>query len=179
MENTIYTIGHSNKSFEEFSKLLHHYQIEAVADVRRFPGSKKFPHFNKEILRQNLKDSNIQYLEFPDLGGRRKPAKDSVNQGWKNEAFKGYADYMETNEFITGIHRLIQASEKMKIAIMCSEVLWWRCHRRLISDFLTVCGFKVVHILSEHKFEEHHLIDPAKVIEGQLYYGKSQQDLNF
>jgi len=174
MENTIYTIGHSNKTFEEFLNLLTEYQIEAVADVRRFPGSKKFPHFGKEILDQKLNENNIQYLGFPELGGRRKPSKDSPNDGWKNEAFKGYADYMETNEFLSGIHRLIQASEKYTIAIMCSEVLWWRCHRRLISDFLTVHGYRVLHILSEHKIEEHKLIDPATVTKGKLTYSKSQ-----
>jgi uncharacterized protein (DUF488 family) len=179
MENTIYTIGHSNKSFEEFLTLLQQYHIQAVADVRRFPGSKKFPHFNKEILDEKLSENDIQYLSFPELGGRRKPDKNSINDGWKNEAFKGYADYMESKEFLTGIDKIMLCSEKYRIAIMCSEVLWWRCHRRLISDFLTVRGYKVVHILSLTKSEEHHLIDPAKVKDGKLYYGKSQIDLTF
>ena len=133
----IWTIGHSTRKIDIFISLLEENGIKSIADVRMFPGSKRYPQFNKDTLAKALNERGIRYEHFPALGGRRKAKPDSKNTAWRNEAFRGYADYMETEDFHKGIARLVDlASTAGPTAIMCAETLWWRCHRALISDFL-------------------------------------------
>ena len=133
---TIWTIGHSTRSFDEFAEMLHSFNIELVADVRNYPGSRKFPHFNKEALELSLPANNIRYEHFKKLGGRRKADPDSKNTGWRHAAFRGYADYMETDAFKEDIKKLMEQAIQLRTAYMCSEAVWWSCHRSLISDYL-------------------------------------------
>lgn len=170
--NELWTIGHSNYSIEKFIGLLQSFKIEVLVDVRSLPGSKKFPHFNKENLSETLAAENIQYVHLLKLGGRRKVNKNSKNIAWKHSAFRSFADYMETEEFKEGIDELIKIAEKNRTAIMCAEVLWWRCHRSLISDYMKLNGWKVIHILSEKKTEEHPYTQPARIIDGKLNYSE-------
>ncbi len=166
----IWTIGHSNRSLEEFLELLSSQQIQLLADVRRFPGSRRLPHFNQENLSKSLTDAQIDYLHFPELGGRRKALPDSPNTIWRNEAFRGYADFMMTAEFRAGIERLLNQARDKRAAIMCAEALWWQCHRSMISDYLKAAGHKVIHILAKNKTEEHPFTSAARIVNGQLSY---------
>jgi uncharacterized protein (DUF488 family) len=170
MTQQILTIGHSNYSFEIFLNLLQTYNIAAIADVRRFPGSKKFPDFNKETLEELLENNHTRYFHFPELGGRRKPQIDSGNKGLRNESFRGFADYMETDDFRKGIDKLLEVSSEYKTAIMCSEAVWWRCHRSLISDYLKSKGHKVLHIINKKMLTEHPYTSAAKIKNGILNY---------
>jgi uncharacterized protein (DUF488 family) len=167
---TIWTIGHSTRSFEEFRAMLQSFSIELVVDVRHYPASRKFPQFNKEALEIALSQSGIRYLHVKDLGGRRKANPDSKNTGWRHPAFRGYADYMETSAFKNGVEELIQRASHLRTAYMCSEAVWWRCHRSLISDYLKVQGWKVMHIMSAGKAQEHPYTSPAKIVHGALTY---------
>lgn len=168
--NTIWTIGHSVNTIEQFIRLLTAFNIKTVADVRSLPGSRKFPQFNKENLLISLPEKKISYIHIPKLGGRRKVNKNSKNTSWESPAFRGYADYMETDDFRDGIKDLILIANESRTAIMCAEVLWWRCHRSLISDYLKYLGWKVIHILSENKSEEHPYTKPARIINNVLTY---------
>jgi uncharacterized protein (DUF488 family) len=168
--NMIWTIGHSTRTMEEFIEMLQSFSIIQVVDVRHFPGSRKFPHFNKEALSHSLSKATIQYEHIESLGGRRKPKSDSENTTWRHPAFRGYADYMETPPFHEGILRLEQLAAKVKTAYMCSEAVWWRCHRSMISDLLKVKGWIVYHIMDVGKANEHPFTAPAKIINGQLSY---------
>lgn len=167
---TIWTIGHSTRSFEEFGLMLHAFNIELVADIRSYPGSRKFPQFNKEALEIALPQTGIEYVHLKDLGGRRKVNPDSKNTAWRHAAFRGYADYMETSAFKEGIKELIKLALHQRTAYMCSEAVWWRCHRSLVSDYLKVHGWKVMHIMSAGKAEEHPYTAPAKIVNGKLTY---------
>lgn len=169
-ELTLWTIGHSTRAADEFLGLLTAHDIEALADVRQYPSSRKFPHFNKESLQKSLASAGIEYLSFTELGGRRKPRPDSHNTVWRNESFRGYADYMETGEFRAGIDRLLDVARKKRTAVMCSEAVWWRCHRSLIADDLKSRGITVQHILSETKIEEHPYTSAARIQHGRLTY---------
>jgi uncharacterized protein (DUF488 family) len=169
-QSEIWTVGHSNKTLEAFLGLVHSHRIEVVADVRRFPGSRRHPQFNSEQLSPALAKAGVNYLHIPELGGRREVRKDSVNTAWKNESFRGYADFMDTEEFHSGIRRLLKTSAQKRTAIMCAEALWWQCHRSLIADFLKCEGVKVWHISSETKVEEHPLTSPARIVNGTLTY---------
>ena len=171
-ENKIWTIGHSIRTLNEFIELLKSFQIEMLADIRRFPGSRRYPHFNKDILEASLRENEIKYIHFSALGGRRKARPDSINTGWRNAAFKGYADYMETDEFKNAIKELEQLGNKFRTVYMCSEAVWWRCHRSLVSDYLKMHGWKVVHIMGIEKGEEHPFTSPAKIVGGKLLYKK-------
>jgi uncharacterized protein (DUF488 family) len=144
--NVIRTVGHSTRSREQLLDLLLREHITAVADVRAFPGSRRHPQFNRENLHQWLPEAGIDYVHIPALGGRRRPQDDSINTGWHEAAFRGYADYMATAEFANGLQELEQLAHTHKTAIMCAEAVWWRCHRRLISDALTARGWQVEHI---------------------------------
>lgn len=170
MSKIIWTIGHSTHTLQEFIALLHGYHIEMLVDVRSLPGSNKFPHFNKENLKISLPKEGISYKHLLILGGRRKVSKTSKNTAWHNASFRGYADYMETGAFKEGILELKKLAEHTKVAIMCSEVLWWRCHRSMIADKLKSEGWTVIHILSLTKSEEHPYTSPAKIIKGELSY---------
>jgi len=168
---TIWTIGHSTHPIDKFINILQSFPIELIADVRRFPGSKRLPQFNKEMLSASLADNNIRYMHLVELGGRRNPSPHSRNTGWRHKAFRGYADYMETGDFHQGIQELEKQALQYKTAYMCSESLWWRCHRALISDYLKVHGWQVIHISGENKSKEHSFTAPAFVENGELRYG--------
>jgi len=167
---TIWTIGHSTREFEEFVRLLKENDIELLADVRSFPGSRKFPQFNKESLEVTLPENGIEYIHLKQLGGRRKVKPDSKNTVWRHEAFRGYADYMETDDFRTGMEDLIELAEEKRTAIMCSEAVWWRCHRSMISDYLKTAGVTVLHIMGEGKVVEHPFTSAARILDGHLTY---------
>ena len=169
---TVYTIGHSTRTLEAFITVLQSFGITQLVDVRHFPGSRKFPHFNKEALQQHLPEAGIQYLHIEALGGRRKANPDSANTAWRHPAFKGYADYMETPAFKEGVKQLEQLALQGPTAYMCSEAVWWRCHRSMISDHLKVEGWNVQHIMEVAKSKEHPFTGPAKVIKGKLFYGQ-------
>lgn len=173
---TVWTIGHSTHSFNEFVTILHAWDIKRVADIRRFPGSRKFPQFNKDTLQENLLREHIQYMHLPELGGRRKPGKDSTNTVWRHPAFRGYADYMETDSFKSGIAILEHETLRQRTAYMCSEALWWRCHRSMVSDYLKAKGWTVWHIMGETKVEEHPYTSPAHIVNGELRYGKQKNE---
>src|ERR1039457_1853003 len=144
----IFTIGHSTRNIGDFVSMLEENGIKLLVDVRKLPGSKRYPQFNKDDLADSLGKASIHYEHFPELGGRRKAKPDSHNTAWRNESFRGYADYMETQEFRQGVERLADLAEKAgPAAIMCAEAVWWRCHRALISDFLKARGVEVIHII--------------------------------
>jgi uncharacterized protein (DUF488 family) len=167
---TLWTIGHSNRSLEQFIELLGAQRIQLLADVRRFPGSRRLPHFNQENLSKSLGSAGVEYIHFPELGGRRKALSNSPNTAWRNEAFRGYADFMMTGEFRAGIERLLDLARQKRTAIMCAEALWWQCHRSLIADYLKAAGHKVLHIMG-NKTEEHPFTSAARMVEGKLSYG--------
>ena len=171
----IWTIGHSTRSLDEFLGLLKKNEIEAVADVRSFPGSRKFPHFNAESLAQSLPAAGIEYVPFKQLGGRRKVRKDSPHTVWRHEAFRGYADYMDTDDFDKGIAELMTLARQKRTAIMCSEAVWWRCHRSMISDKLKSLGVTVEHIM-DGKNVLHPYTSAARLVDGELRYGAGITD---
>jgi uncharacterized protein (DUF488 family) len=171
-EKSIWTIGHSTRAIEEFIALLKSLQIELLADVRNFPGSRRYPHFNKDALQASLQKEKIDYIHYKELGGRRKPAKDSINTAWRNDAFRGYADYMATPEFQKALADLKSKAEMQRTAYMCSEAVWWRCHRSLISDQLKLEGWRVMHIMEGGKTTEHPFTAPAKIVNGKLSYSE-------
>lgn len=166
----IWTIGHSTRPFGEFVAMLNSFKIELVADIRSYPGSRKFPQYNQETLVVSLPQNNIQYIHLKNLGGRRKVNPDSKNKGWKHAAFRGYADYMETGAFNEGIKELEKIAFKQRTAYMCSEAVWWRCHRSLVSDYLKIQGWKVMHIMGIGKGDEHPYTAPARIVNGKLSY---------
>ena len=171
MISRIWTIGHSTRSIDDFISLLEENGIKLLADVRSLPGSKRYPQFNREALAESLKARGIRYEHFPELGGRRKAKPDSHNAAWRNASFRGYADYMETEEFDKGVERLLDlAGEAGPAAIMCAEAVWWRCHRSLISDYLKARGVEVMHILKINKTEPHPFTSAARVVDGKLSY---------
>jgi len=167
----IWTIGHSTRNIDIFISLLEENGIKLLADVRSLPGSKRYPQFNKEAMAESLNARGIRYEHFPELGGRRKARPDSRNLAWRNASFRGYADYMETEEFQQGIKRLLDVTHKAgPVAIMCAEAVWWRCHRSLISDYLKSHGVEVVHILDANKIEPHPFTSAARIVNGKLSY---------
>ncbi|MCC7400211.1 MAG: DUF488 domain-containing protein [Chitinophagaceae bacterium] len=173
--HTVYTIGHSTHSIEEFINMLHSFSIEHLVDIRSFPGSRKFPQFNKENLEASLKENGIEYTHIKELGGRRKVKKDSKNTRWRKDSFRGYADYMETENFAKGIERLQEIAKQQNTAYMCSEAVWWRCHRSMVSDYLKAKGWKVLHIMNANKADEHPYTSPARVAGDHVFY--SDEDL--
>ncbi len=167
----IWTIGHSTRAIDEFISLLEKNEIKLLADVRAWPGSKRNPQFNKEALAESLNAHGIRYEHFPELGGRRRPRSDSKNTAWRNASFRGYADYMETEQFWKGVERLFGLARGAGlVAIMCAEAVWWRCHRSLISDYLKVRGIEVMHILDANKIEPHPYTSAARIVNGELSY---------
>jgi uncharacterized protein (DUF488 family) len=166
----MWTIGHSTRSAEEFGQLLLSHHIETLVDVRSFPGSRRFPQFNRTSLQDYLGTLGIQYVHAPGLGGRRKPNKHSHNTAWKNDSFRAYADYMETESFQAGVKELVELAAESRTVIMCAESLWWRCHRSLISDYLKAKAVQVIHILDEKKTEEHPYTPAARIVDGELSY---------
>jgi uncharacterized protein (DUF488 family) len=170
MPQTLWTIGHSTKPIDEFLALLKAHGIQQLIDVRTIPRSRHNPQYNNEALSKSLGDEDLSYKHMPKLGGLRKPKKDSINTGWRNESFRGYADYMQTDGFQRALEELITYGTGKKTAIMCAEALPWRCHRSLIADALTIRGWEVRHIMSETKADRHKLASFAAVENGELRY---------
>ena len=166
----VWTVGHSNQTIEDFLSLLESHGIGRAVDVRRFPGSRRDPHFEKSRLGAALCQSGIGYEHWPELGGRRQPRPDSANTNWKNAGFRGYADYMETREFGEAMARLLPSLGSRRTALMCAEALWWQCHRSLIADYLKSIGLAVQHILAEGKTQGHPYTSAARIVEGRLSY---------
>jgi uncharacterized protein (DUF488 family) len=179
MQKMIWTLGHSTRTIYEFVAILKSFHINALVDIRSFPGSKRFPHFNKENLELSLPKYDINYFHLINLGGRRKPKPDSKNIAWRNASFRGYADYMETDLFKNEIEKLEQLAEKERTAYMCSEAVWWRCHRSMVSDYLKMRGWMVMHIMDMEKAQEHPYTKPARIENGGLFYDKSEGELQF
>ena len=166
----IWTVGHSTRSGEEFSEILSSHKVEVLVDVRTFPGSRRYPQFNKAELAESLNKIQIEYKHEPRLGGRRTPRPDSHNTAWRNAQFRGYADHMETEDFRSGVRELLELSSAKRVAVMCAEAVWWRCHRSLIADYLKAEGHEVVHIVDVKKTEEHPFTSAARIENGRLSY---------
>ena len=167
---TVWTVGHSTRSAEEFAEMLLAHGIQVLVDVRSFPGSSRYPQFNRAALAESLKQVGIEYRHEPRLGGRRTPRADSHNTAWKNASFRAYADHMESEDFRKGVKELLELAANARTAVMCAESLWWRCHRSLISDYLKAEGHTVIHILDKTKTEEHPFTSAARILDGKLSY---------
>ena len=166
----IFTIGHSTRTTEQLIEALRSQGVRLLVDVRSFPRSRHVPHFNREALEAALPAAGIDYLHLPELGGRRRARKDSPNLAWRNEGFRGFADYMLTPEFEAGLARLLELAEEQPSAIMCAEAVYKRCHRMLIADALTTRGQEVLHIADARRAEPHQVTPFARVEDGRLLY---------
>jgi uncharacterized protein (DUF488 family) len=167
----LWSIGHSTHGLDEFVDLLAGHEISAVVDIRTVPKSRRHPHFRSDSLARSLPERGIAYTHVPRLGGFRRPRADSPNAGWRNESFRGYADYAMTDEFAAGLAELRQLAEAERTAMMCSEALWWRCHRRLVADRLVAAGDTVLHIDADGGTSEHELSSIACISgDGQITY---------
>jgi uncharacterized protein (DUF488 family) len=170
---TVWTIGHSTRTAADFRAVLAAHRIELVADVRRFPGSRRLPHFATESLQTDLKSAGILYQWLPALGGRRtakRNAPAAYASAWRHAAFRAYAEHVETEEFAGGLIELLMLAHGLRTAIMCAELLWWRCHRRIIADVLTVLNIDVMHIRDENGASLHELSPPVRIVRGALSY---------
>lgn len=170
---TVWTVGHSTRTLDDFLATLAAHRIEAVADVRRFPGSRRLPQFQSDVLARALAEHGIAYCWIEALGGRRRSNPASTNTGWRHAAFRAYADHVASDEFADGLAELLTIAEGLRTAVMCAEVLWWRCHRRLIADVLTALGYRVEHIRNAGNVEIHRLAPPARLVRGRLSYSVS------
>jgi uncharacterized protein (DUF488 family) len=170
MVATIWTIGHSTRPLNEFLGLLTHFGIEALADVRRFPGSRRHPQYAQATLREVLAEHGIVYQWIPALGGRRRALPNSPNTAWRNASFRGYADHIGSAEFSHGLGELLDLAGRLRTTLMCAEAVWWRCHRALIADVLCARGIRVVHILDETHTPVHSYTSPARIVDGRLSY---------
>lgn len=160
---TLYTVGHSTRSEDEFLKILRAYTIERLADIRTVPRSRKNPQYSQETLGPYLEAHSIEYIHLKALGGLRHPRKDSINTGWENASFRGYADFMQTPEFTQAIEELMEMAAKKQTVIMCAEAVPWRCHRSLVGDALLIRGVEVQDIMSEKSVKLHKLTPFARV----------------
>lgn len=177
MNTTLWTVGHSTRTADEFVSVLRVHAIESLVDVRRFPGSRRLPQFNEDALAAALGAHGIGYRSLRSLGGRRRPQADSINTGWRHEAFRGYADHLATREFQEGLHELLRIARERRTTLMCAEMLWWQCHRRLIADVLLSLGHPVLHIRGEQPPEPHQIREPARIVNGVLSYAADQTEL--
>ena len=177
-EHDIFTVGHSTHELEELVSLLRSHGVERVVDVRAYPRSRRVPQFNSESLAESLPREGIEYLHMRELGGRRTPLPDSPNAGWRNDQFRGYADHMQSAEFSGALSRLMELGDERPTAIMCAEALWFRCHRRLVSDALVARGRRVLHIGSDGSVVEHELTPFASIEDGKLTYPPEQTALD-
>jgi uncharacterized protein (DUF488 family) len=168
---TLWTIGHSIRPWDAFVAMLREAEIAAVADVRRFPGSRRHPQYSAEAMAQALPAMDIDYLPMPELGGRRRPRPDSSNTAWRSDAFRGYADYMQTQAYVAARDRLMDVAAARRTAVLCAEAVWWRCHRALISDDLKAHGWQVIHLSALGRSEEHPFTSAAHIDDtGRLDY---------
>jgi uncharacterized protein (DUF488 family) len=171
LASLLFTFGHSNRPLADFLALLAENRIEHLADVRRFPGSRRYPQFGSDALAASLAEAGIAYTHFPALGGRRTGRSDaSPNSAWRVAAFAAYADYMSTDEFKSAFEELRTLAERTPTAIMCAEALPWQCHRRLIADQFLATGWQVLDIIGPHNTKPHELPPFAKIIDGQVTY---------
>ncbi len=175
---TIWTIGHSTRPIAEFIDLLRAHEIRLLVDVRTIPRSRHNPQFNTDTLTLSLRNAGLQYRHLPELGGLRKPKKDSINDGWRNTSFRGYADYMQTEEFRAAIDALRMFSSQEQTTVMCAEAVPWRCHRSLIADALVMRGWEVRHIMSPKNAAPHILTSFAHMEKGTLTYPKPNDSLS-
>lgn len=172
-----FTLGHSTRSADEFVDLLKAYGIKELVDIRRFPGSRRFPHFHKDALAERLSSEGILYRHEPRLGGRRKPGEHSPNDYWQNASFRAFADYMRTDECQAAISDLVKDIADHRLAIMCSEAVHWRCHRQLVADSLVARGVEVIHIQTPSRADVHVLNSHAEVEpDGRIIYSMATQD---
>jgi uncharacterized protein (DUF488 family) len=176
-EDAVFTVGHSTLPIERFIALLQAYGIERVVDIRTMPRSRHNPQFNNTALAGSLTVVHLEYVHIQALGGLRHARKDSPNTGWRNAGFRGYADYMQSEEFPDALETLIQMSRQKRVAIMCAEAVPWRCHRSLVADALSVRGIPVVEILSESSYRTHMLTAFAQVEGTQITYPPEQAAL--
>lgn len=170
MSAKIFTIGHSNRSLEEFIDLLHLHNVQRLVDIRSIPGSRQNPQFNQKPLSSSLQNQGIDYHHMKQLGGFRKTSSDSPNKGWRSKGFRGFADYMQTDEFWEALEELIRLAREKLTAVMCAEAVPWRCHRSLIADALVVRGVQAEHILGASSLQVHQLNNMARVSDGKLVY---------
>jgi len=170
----VLTIGHSTRPIEEFIRILHAYGVECVADVRSIPRSRHNPQFNRDILSASLEPAGISYEHMKGLGGLRRPLPDSINTYWENASFRGYADYMQTQEFEENLNALIDLATSKTTAIMCAESVPWRCHRSLIADALLVRGIHVEHIMNISHRSVHSLSSFANIRGTQITYPSAE-----
>jgi uncharacterized protein (DUF488 family) len=177
MTTTLYTIGHSTRPIDEFIGLLQQHAITTLVDIRTIPQSRRHPQFGQESLRASLESAGIEYIHMKGLGGLRKPAKDSANGAWRNAAFRGYADYMQTKEFAGSIDELVAVAARAPTAIMCAEAVPWRCHRSLAADALLARDLGVVDILSSTVARPHALTWFARVAGTSVTYPPAQEQL--
>ncbi len=166
----MWTVGHSTRPISEFIALLQSAAITLAADVRRFPGSRRNPQFSQPSFSESLAGARIDYLALPELGGRRRPRPDSPHTAWRNASFRGYADYMDTDAFRQGVNRVIALAGRQRTALMCSEAVWWQCHRALIANYLKVRGHAVVHLLSPARHDAHPYTSAASIVNDRLSY---------
>jgi uncharacterized protein (DUF488 family) len=178
---TVYTIGHSTRPATELAGLLSQYQIAVLVDTRTIPRSRHNPQFNPEQLAPFLAEHGIQYQHQPLLGGLRRARKDSPNTAWRNASFRGYADYMQTAPFGEGIAALEALASQRTVAVMCAELVWWRCHRRMIADRLAVDGFDVLHLMTPGAAPSPHKLSPGLVVvvDREIRYPGAQPELPF
>jgi uncharacterized protein (DUF488 family) len=176
MNKTIYTIGHSTHPIDEFINILHVFEIGLVVDVRTIPKSRHNPQFNQTELERGLQDQDLGYIHLKELGGLRHTTKSSTNTGWRNSSFRGFADYMQTDEFRTGIEELIKLAQITRTVIMCAEAVPWRCHRSLIGDALVVRDILVEDIMSEKSAIPHNMTPWAKVDGISITYPETKQE---
>ena len=166
----VFTIGHSTRTLEEFVEILKAYRVNLLVDVRTVPRSRHNPQFNKEPLPASLKQDGIRYIHMPEIGGLRHPKRDSINLAWKNSGFRGYADYMQTQEFTDNLLKIVALARENCLALMCAEALPWKCHRNLLSDALVVRHLKVEHIISKDSTINHQLTEFAHVEGTKITY---------
>jgi uncharacterized protein (DUF488 family) len=176
-DGAIFTLGHSTLPIEAFVALLHAYGVERLVDIRTTPRSRHNPQFNDDALAESLKAQHLDYVHLRALGGLRHPRRDSLNTGWRSEGFRGFADYMQTEEFEEALAALTRMSRERRVAIMCAEAVPWRCHRSLVSDALSVRGIPVVEILSQSSYRMHELTPFAQVEGTQITYPSEQARL--
>jgi uncharacterized protein (DUF488 family) len=172
----IFTVGHSTRAAEEFVEMLTAHGVKLLADVRTVPRSRHNPQFNREVFPETLKFAGIEYIHLPELGGLRKPRKDSTNMGWRNLSFRGYADYIETPAFEAGLDRLMQSAAGRRAAVMCAEAVPWRCHRSLIGDALEARGIEVFEIASATRAQPHKMTPFALIKDGRVTYSLLSDD---
>jgi len=172
--DTLWTIGHSTRDWDVFVSMLQEARIAVLADVRRFAGSRRHPQFSGQTMGPALAEAGIRYWPLPELGGRRPARPDSPNTAWRNDGFRGYADYMMAREYAAAREKLDATARSERTAVMCAEAVWWQCHRGLISDDFKARGWKVVHLMAPGREEEHPYTSAARIENGRLVYSSPE-----